>query len=338
MKKIILSEEQVKKVIEHCILEQSTESNNPQTVETWRICGYEVTKKSDGYYGENAKGAMLKLPIASQLTGTINNDGSLSFDDEVFNGLEIGFDMKQFTCSTKMPMQYAGATTDGNGGGWFLFIDDTTKEYSEPKPVYSIFTWDGSLRVDRNRPNMKVLKEKEGVEIKYQVSRTKNFILEISPAISGTRIIQSTPGDIPPPIKKPEYENFNLNIQEPFIFDKTTLTLEAENEFKKFVERVKSNYQGVSGNVEVISSASIDADENKKRDYNQRLSDNRASTIANRLKVETGITTLNFIPKGIGQTDQFAKGMKYPEVRDTNQTAPNRRLIIKMPTLTREKK
>jgi hypothetical protein len=47
---------------------------------------------------------------------------------------------------------------------------------------------------------------------------------------------------------------------------------------------------------------------------------------------------LNFIPKGIGQTDQFAKGMKYPEVKDVNKTAPNRRLIIKMPTITKEKK
>jgi hypothetical protein len=29
--------------------------------------------------------------------------------------------------------------------------------------------------------------------------------------------------------------------------------------------------------------------------------------------------------------------MKYPEVKDVNKTAPNRRLIIKMPTITKEK-
>jgi len=139
------------------------------------------------------------------------------------------------------------------------------------------------------------------------------------------------------PEDTPEFEEIKLDIQSPFEFDKTTLTPEAEIEFKKFIEKVKSNYQGVSGNVEVIASASIDGDENQKRDYNQKLSDNRASTISNRLKTETGISTLNFIPKGIGQTDQFAKGMKYPEVKDVNQTSPNRRLIIKMPTLTKEK-
>jgi len=335
MKTIILTESQIKNVINCVLNEQPTQ---PESDVSWQICGYEVMKKSDGYYCENAKGELLKLPMASQLSGTIDGE-SLSFDDEIFNGLEIGFDMKSLACRNKMPMQYAGASTDGNGGGWFLFIDDLSKQFSEPTPVYSIFTWNGSLRVGSGLPNLlKVLKEKEGIEIKYQVSRTKNFILEISPALAGRIMRPSEPGNTPIPVKPPEYEQIKLDIQSPFEFDKTTLTPDAEVEFKKFVEKVKSNYQGVSGNVEVISSASIDADENKKRDYNQRLSDNRASTIANRLKTETGIDTLTFTPKGIGQTDQFAKGMKYPEVRDTDQTAPNRRLIIKMPTLTREKK
>jgi outer membrane protein OmpA-like peptidoglycan-associated protein len=334
MKTIILTESQVKNVINRVLNEQS----QPEFDISWEICGYEVIKKADGYYGENKKGEFLKLPLASQLTGTIDGD-SLAFDQEIFNGLEIGFDMRLgMHCRNKMPMQYGGATTNGEGGGWFLFIDDFSKQFDEPTPVYSIFTWDGSLRLSAGLPNMlKVLKEKEGNEIKYQVSRTKNFILELSPALKGRRIRPSVP-DRKPTITKPEYEQIKLDIQSPFEFDKTTLTPEAEAEFKKFVEKVKSNYQGVSGNVEVISSASIDADENKKRDYNQRLSDNRAATIANRLKTETGIDTLTFTPKGIGQTDQFAKGMKFPEVRDTNQTAPNRRLIIKMPTLTREKK
>ena len=335
MKTIILTESQVKNVINRVLNEQSTQQEYEVS---WQLCGAEIIKKSDGYYGENAKGEFLKLPLASQLSGTVDG-GSLAFDDEIFNGLEIGFDMKNLVCRNKFPMQYAGATTNGEGGGWFLFIDDLSDQFDEPTPVYSLFTWNGSLRMSAGLPNMlKVLKEKDGIEIKYQVSRTKNFVLELSPALMGRKNTPSKPNDIPPPIRKPEFEEIKLDIQSPFEFDKTTLTPEAEVEFKKFVDKIKLNYQGVSGDVEVISSASIDADENKKRDYNQRLSDNRATTIANRLKTEIGITTLNFIPKGIGQTDQFAKGMKYPEVRDTNQTAPNRRLMIKMPTLTREKK
>jgi outer membrane protein OmpA-like peptidoglycan-associated protein len=329
MKKLILKESQIKKIVKMLISEQS---NN---IESWRLCGYDIIKENGAFYCENNRGEMVKLPFASELSGIIQN-GEIAFDDDIFNGLELGQDMRASVCSNKYPMQYAGASTGGRGGSWFLVIDDLSKQHSEPTPIYTIFTWNGSLRVGGgNYPDLKVLKEKEGIEIKYQVTRTKNFILELSPAMAGSK---NRPSDVPPPVKKPEFEEIKLDIQSPFEFDKVTLTPEAENEFKKFVEKIKINYQGVSGDVEIIASASIDADEDQKRDYNQKLSDNRASTIANRLKAETGITTLNFIPKGIGQTDQFARGMKYPEVRDTSKTAPNRRLIIKMPTLTKEKK
>lgn len=359
MKKIVLKESQVKNIIKKILSEQLTGSEfmgGKQTgEESWQLCSYEIIKRGGDYYVENSKGKLLKLPLASQITAEIAGKDQIFFPDEVWNGIDMGTEMKQGDGSRKRinqygkeevyldgpcfnvrPMQYAGASTNGNGGSWFVFIDDLTRRFSEPTPVYSIFTWDGSLGVG-NSPVLKRLKDKRGVVIKFQESRTPSFILEISPALAGSK---NKPGDTPPPspTKKPEYEEIKLDIQSPFEFDKTTLTPEAEIEFKKFVEKIKANYQGVSGNVEVIASASIDGDEDQKRAYNQKLSDNRASTIANRLKNETGITTLNFVPKGIGQTDQFAKGLKYPEVKDSAKTAPNRRLIIKMPTLTREKK
>jgi outer membrane protein OmpA-like peptidoglycan-associated protein len=357
MKKIILKESQVKNIIKNILNEQSSENSlmgGKQTSEdTWQLCSYEIIKKGSDYYVTNSKGKLLKLPLASQITAEVSKDG-LIFTDEVWNGIDMGKEMNQGDgsrksidqngnevtwldgpCSKVKPMQYVGASTDGYGGSWFIFIDDLSRKYGEPTPVYSIFTWDGSLNVG-NYPTLERYKDKRGTVIKFQESRTPTYILEISPALAGSK---NKPVDnTPTPVKQPEFEKIQLDIQSPFEFDKVTLTPEAEIEFKKFVDKVKTNYQGVSGTVEVISSASIDGDENQKRDYNQRLSDNRASTIANRLKNETGIRTLNFVPKGIGQTDQFAKGMKYPEVRDTNKTAPNRRLIIKMPELTREKK
>jgi outer membrane protein OmpA-like peptidoglycan-associated protein len=359
MKKIILKESQVKNIIKNILNEQSLDNEKlmggQQTSEdTWQLCSYEIMKKGGDYYVTNSKGKLLKLPLASEIAAEIaTNKGGLHFSDEIWNGIDMGKEMNQGDGSRKTvdkygvesvwldgpcykvrPMQYAGASTNGYGGSWFIFIDDLTNRYGEPTPVYSIFTWDGSLK--GNYPTLEVLKNKKGTIIKFRESRTQKYVLEISPALAGSK--NRPPKDTPPPVKQPEFEKIQLDIQSPFEFDKVTLTPEAEIEFKKFVEKVKTNYQGVSGTVEVISSASIDGDENQKRDYNQRLSDNRASTIANRLKNETGITTLNFVPKGIGQTDQFAKGMKYPEVKDTNKTAPNRRLIIKMPELTREKK
>ena len=56
------------------------------------------------------------------------------------------------------------------------------------------------------------------------------------------------------------------------------------------------------------------------------------------LKSSLGETSLTFIPKPIGQTDQFAPGVKWPDVKDVNQTAPNRKLIIKLPKITTEVK
>ena len=341
MKKIVLTESQLKNIIDKILVEQLSEPmiGNQDGEESWKLCGYQIIKSGNDFYCENKIGELLKLPRLSNLTGTIQKEGNgtvMVFDDEVYNGLEIGLDMKRdIICYNTMPMQYQGATTNGRGGGWFVFIDDLSKQLKEPTPIYSIFTWNGSLGVGKS-PMLERLKDKDGVTIKYQTSRTPTYILEISPALPGKKIYIDEPNtttDV-----KPELEEIKLDIQSPFEFDKVTLTPNAEIEFKSFVEKVKMNYKGVSGTVEVLCSASIDADETQKKEYNQRLSDKRALTISNRLKSEIGIDTLTFVPKGIGQTDQFAKGMKYPEVKDVNKTAPNRRLIIKMPTLTREKK
>jgi outer membrane protein OmpA-like peptidoglycan-associated protein len=144
---------------------------------------------------------------------------------------------------------------------------------------------------------------------------------------------EDTPEDIP----------FELNIESPFRFNETNLTDEAKQEFKDFIKSIKTNYSDATGDVEVISSASIDEDPEgklktgqKRKDYNMDLSKKRAETIALLLKNSLPGIKLNFIPKGIGETDQFAKGKKWPDVTDENQTAPNRRLIIKLPQITKK--
>ena len=323
--------------------------------DTWRLCSYTIIKKGADYYIQTNKGELRKLPLASQITATIDptKGQGLYFPEDVMTGMKYGLYMKYAAgyiddteekyngpiagpCNRVTPAQYDPTKIfKGVGGSWFVFIDDLGRYFDEPTPVYSILTWNGTYGSE-SKPILKELKNRKGVVIQYAKSYTPKHVLGIGYAFAGDKVEPIKPET--PPSTRPEFEEIKLDIQSPFEFDKTTLTPDAEIEFKKFVEKVKSNYQGVSGNVEVIASASIDGDENQKRDYNQKLSDNRASTIANRLKTETGISTLNFIPKGIGQTDQFAKGMKYPEVKDVNKTAPNRRLIIKMPTITKEKK
>jgi outer membrane protein OmpA-like peptidoglycan-associated protein len=141
------------------------------------------------------------------------------------------------------------------------------------------------------------------------------------------------PNEDPIPNEKP----FELNVESPFKFDETNLTDDAKLEFNKFIESVKENYANVQGDVEVICSASIDGAPDQKRiDYDMNLSKKRAEAIVSILKTSLPGTKLNFIPKGIGQTDQFAKGKKWPDVKDKNQTAPNRRLIIKLPQIMKQ--
>jgi outer membrane protein OmpA-like peptidoglycan-associated protein len=176
------------------------------------------------------------------------------------------------------------------------------------------------------------VKNKPGNEIFYNQSYVPGaFIVEISPLEYGIPGRVREPEEIPP-TETPKITSFD--IESPFEFDKTDLTPEAEKSFKEFIENIKKFYSNVSGDVIVTTSASIDSDPATKEQYNMELSKRRAQTIIDRLKRETGNKTLNFIPNPIGQTDQFAKGMKYPEVRDTNKTAPNRRLIIKLPEIS----
>ena len=142
---------------------------------------------------------------------------------------------------------------------------------------------------------------------------------------------------------EPIEDTVELNIESPFKFNEVNLTDEAQKEFIDFIKSIKTNYSDATGDVEVISSASIDGDPEGKvasgktrKVYDMGLSKKRAETIVSTLKNNLPGIKLNFIPNGIGQTDQFAPGKKWPEVTNQNETAPNRRLIIKLPQITKK--
>ena len=179
----------------------------------------------------------------------------------------------------------------------------------------------------------KIQKDKDGVVIQYGKSRSKSFLIEVSPAMRGTPIIEK---ENPIPPTPPKEETIQLDVQSPFVFDKTILTPEADVQFKKFLENVKKDYQGVKGNVEVITSASIDS--SGKEQYDMNLSKRRADAIIELLKSSLSDIPLTFIPKPIGQTDQFDPGKTYKNGFKPDETAANRRLIIKLPKITKEVK
>jgi outer membrane protein OmpA-like peptidoglycan-associated protein len=165
--------------------------------------------------------------------------------------------------------------------------------------------------------------------------------LDLYPSAGHTSYYSGEPDPTPDPT--PDPIPFELDIESPFKFNEVYLTDEAQKEFTDFIESIKTNYANATGDVQVISSASIDGDPEgkvasgqKRKDYDMDLSKKRAEAIVSTLKNSLPGIKLNFIPNGIGETDQFAPGKKWPKVTNQNETAPNRRLIIKLPQIMKQ--
>jgi len=169
----------------------------------------------------------------------------------------------------------------------------------------------------------------------------KSYILSFVPGQYTTSFISGKPEETP--VETPTETPFELNVESPFEFDKVSLTPDAKQEFDKFIQSIKTNYANATGDVQVTCSASIDGDPEgkvasgqKRKDYDMTLSKKRAEAIVSTLKNSLPGIKLNFIPNGIGETDQFAPGKKWPKVTNQNETAPNRRLIIKLPQIMKQ--
>ena len=300
---------------------------------SWTLCSKLVLQSGNEFYVMVGKGSYAKIPRLSEVSGVIQG-GQLVLNEKTKDGLDVGDWMHgSIECMNKRPMTYQGNYQ------WFCYFDDVTTKLEGKQfvgrnvPVFGVLSIDGSLGTSAmDFADQKIPKDKDGLTVQFGVSRTKSYIIEISPAIDGEK---GQPEEVKPkpPKETPKDEVIELNIESPFVFDKTELTPEAETQFRSFVEKLKKDYQNVQSNVEVITSASIDAEPSSKEKYNMDLSTRRANAIIDRLKSELGQTKLTFTPKPIGQTDKFSPGLKWPEVKDNTKTAPNRRLIIKLPKL-----
>jgi outer membrane protein OmpA-like peptidoglycan-associated protein len=304
---------------------------------SWTLCSKLVVQSGTEFFVMVGKGSYAQIPRLSEVSGVIQG-GRLVLNQKTIDGLDVGEWMHgSITCSNKYP-----ETRQGNYR-WFCYFDDMSSSLVGSKgtderfvkdniPMFGVLGYDGSLATaSMDFMDQKIPKDKEGLTVQFGVSRTKSYVLEISPAMDGEK---GVPQEFKPePKKEPTKEVIELNIESPFVFDKTDLTPEAETQFRTFVEKLKKDYQNVPSNVEVITSASIDAEPSSKEKYNMDLSTRRANAIIDRLKAELGQTKLTFIPKPLGQTDKFSPGLKWPEVKDNTKTAPNRRLIIKLPKL-----
>jgi len=175
----------------------------------------------------------------------------------------------------------------------------------------------------------------------YVFGNNKYYVVASDDLPAGGRI--PVKGNVTPVIKKTEEKPIVLDITKPFVFDSTELTAEAKPIFDKFVQDVKNNYGGVTADIDVITSSSVDNNPDEKvkggitrKQYNLNLSNKRALAIVERLKNEIGIPTLNFIPKGVGETTAYGPGWTKERPTTNDETAQNRRLIIKLPQIMKK--
>lgn len=301
-------------------------------VTEWNLRGYVVSKEGGRYYVMLRPDTFTEIPTIEELSIVIEKSKSdrnklVPIPSELTqNALTVGESMKDGSLRVGSVGNTGKETLEGSNLRYCAFSIERNA------PEFGQISFRGNLYRSGVIIHLKKVREKIGTTITFDKNYTDQFNIQLNDLSIGPPSRKDQPTPIIPPIERPKI--FSFDIESPFDFDKTDLTPEAEKNFKEFIENIKKFYSNVSGDVTVTTSSSIDSDPSTKEQYNMELSKRRAQIIIDRLKRETGNKTLNFIPNPIGQTDQFAKGMKFPEVRDTNKTAPNRRLIIKLPEIS----
>jgi len=299
-------------------------------VTEWDLLGFTVSKEGERYYVILQPDTSIEIPTINQL--------SLQIDKSQYDKNKLVYKPTELTQNALKVGEVMGSDSLRVG-----FSDGKGKEVLEGSnlrycafntlrnaPEFGQISFKGGLYKGQGKFNLEKVKEKVGSIVTFNKNYTDTFIIELNDLKLGNPVKETPPSPIPPPEKITKV----FDIKSPFEFDKTELTPDAEKRFKEFIEIIKTYYNNIGGDVTVTTSASIDSDPSKTEQYNMDLSKRRSQTIIDRLKNESGNNTLNFIPNPIGQTDQFDPGSKWPEVKDKNLTAPNRRLIIKLPEIT----
>jgi len=357
MKKVILTENQIKRMMDKLIVSEQSQNDDINVgkkisykdVKYYRICNYWVLNINDKWYFEDRT----EIPLLSDIKGTVmkggdQNDPSyksypydkefkwfIKLDEKVMNGVKVGKKMDENGCHR--------TTSSLNGGIPICYIDPDNPNGSTP--TYNRLFWVSS---ENSGPHetLRQLKDKSGQVIEMYKTYTQRFKFQFSHGFGDGanegKLIDYN--EIPPPKETPKQNpivlTFEKGLNDAFNFDQITLNDNGNKNLQDLINYAKQNYQGVSANVPVICSSSIDGDPNQKlkngmsrSQYNMDLSKRRADAIANMLTTQIGIGTLKFVPQGIGETDKFDPDKKWPEVTDKLQTAGNRKLIIQLPKL-----
>jgi len=300
----------------------------------WRLCGFIIYLKNGEYFCDLGNGESVQIPTLSQLGGVASKN-NIEFNDLTYDALELGYEF-----SMRPPCSNTVRSLNKSQTGkvyYVVYFDDMTG--SKGFPIINVLSTDGGLQTGVDEPEM------TKTEVLFSRKRTKNFYIEIGMGIKGTEYQEPTK---PTPSETPVTTTIALDIVAPFKYDKTELEDAAKTQFYKFINELNMNLESYDGPVEVVTSASIDADPAQKningfptrKDYNLDLSKRRAEAIIaeleSKIRKQGRKPNFKFVAKPLGETEQFAKGMKWPEVKDQTKTAPNRRLQIILPQVTKK--
>jgi len=333
MRRIIVTESQAKVIVTHLINEQSTSAGE----KSYRLCSLRLVEKGGIFYVFNPEiNELEELPKLSELTAKVRGNRRNGFTIAILpdSDFEYAKGLGEYIVDSQCRSR---AERPGSQYIDIVVFDDI--KYKQP--IWAFLTYNNPNMPLLNADSLQLLPEKDGTTIQVGKTRTDSLAFGVIPAMGAT-LIEDEP-KIDKKITPPEEQTLSLDLTSPFKFDSVEFSNpDAQTKFDQFIADVVRIYKGAKvGPINVTASASIDADSNQKlkngtirKDYNLSLSQQRADHIANILTQKTGI---QFVGKGIGETDQFASGKKYPEVKNTEETAPNRRLIIKMPSITVKK-
>lgn len=205
---------------------------------------------------------------------------------------------------------------------------------------------------------------RSGIEnISFKDFKNGGYAIYLSPYWAQTSLGEvTTTTPTPPPKDRFVPRNIGGANGDPFKFNKTDLSGIGDELLKKFIDQfivIKNSNPNLyntyidflkkrTNSIDVVAYASIDEDpeqvvnyvvgtnavegcggRQKRHDYNQCLSQKRADKIAAILN-EKLPDFPDFIGKGLGETDKFAPGKKWPK-SSREETLPNRRFDVVLP-------
>ena len=364
---IRLTEADIEKIVRNVLKEQQESQILPcPSGGVFKVEGsslFWANSENDKFYKIWEIGA--KPSFKLNKNGQVTPTGFVALQDKIF-----GFDnMSALRGAGILPMNYKWSNSVTDGTIFFYSLDEDGNIHGDATTVIRV-----GRNTVRNLDSLSSVmgsdgdlpKEDESGNIifgdtYYKVNRKVNLITVRS---LGPKLRYSTPAKTTTTRKpKPAIERLEMALTDMFVFDTTDFVDDAKataqiNNFigllKKYAKEFNTEQNNFKGHIiksapKVYGYASRDNDPEEKitgkfspckgqptrGDYNKCLSQYRADKVTEIINDGLSGTGMDiFKGVGMGETDKFAPGMKWPEVEDTKKTAPNRRVYTYIPEFT----